>query len=51
MFYPVEEVKQRIGEALEDIKIDEFKSCSEQRKDCLNRGTASKGGYLKVTDV
>ena len=31
-FADVEEVKQRIAEALEDIKIDEFKNYFEQWK-------------------
>ena len=39
-FSDVEEVKQKT-EALKDIRINEFKNCSEQSKKCLNRYIAS----------
>ena len=35
------------AEALKDIKINEFKNCSEQWKKCLNRCIASNGEYFE----
>ena len=45
----MEEVKQKIAEALKDIKIDEFKNCSEPWKNIyiLHKMESS----LKVTEV
>ena len=50
-FASVEEVKQKMAEALKGIKIQEFKNCFEQWEKRLNRCIASNGGYLKVTEV
>ena len=46
-FADVEEVKQKMAEALKDIKIDEFKDCSEQWKKCLDRCPVSNGEYFE----
>ena len=46
-FADVENMKQKMAEALGGIKIDEFKNCSEQRKKHLNRCTASNGEYFE----
>ena len=40
-FANVEDVPQKMAEALKGIKIDKFKNCSEQWKKHLNRGIAS----------
>ena len=44
-FANVEEVKQKMAEALKGIKFDEFKNCFEQWKKCLDRYIASHGEY------
>ena len=41
----MEEVKQIVAEALKGIKIDEFKTCSEQWEKSLDRCIASNGEY------
>ena len=46
-FTHVEEVKQKMAEALKGIKIDKFKNCFEQWKNCLDRCIASNGQYLE----
>ena len=46
-FADVEEVKQKMAETLEGIKIDKFKNCSEQWKKCLGRCIASNGEYFE----
>ena len=46
-FGDVEEVKQKMAEALKGIKINEFKNCFEQWKKYLDRCIASKGEYFK----
>ena len=43
----VEEVEQKMAEALKGVKINEFKNCFEQWKKCLNRCIASNGEYLE----
>ena len=47
-FANVEEVKQKMAEALEGIKINEFKNCFEQWKKCLDKHIASSGEYFEV---
>ena len=47
LFAYVKEVKQKIAVAPEDIKIDKFKNCSEQWKECLNRYIATNGEYFE----
>ena len=42
----MEEVKQKIAEALKSIKIEEFNNCFEQWKKHLDRCTVSNGGYF-----
>ena len=49
-FADVEEVKQKLAEALKGIKINEFKNCFEQWKKGLNRCIASNG-WLKFKHV
>ena len=44
----MEEVKQKMAEALKDIKINEFKNCFEQWKKCLDKHIASSGEYFEV---
>ena len=44
-FANVEEVKQKMAEALKGTKIEEFKNCLEQWKKDLQRCIASKGEY------
>ena len=51
MFCQVEEVKQKMSEALKGIKIDEFKNCFEQWKKCLNRYIASNGEYFEADRI
>ena len=46
-FADVEELKQKMAEALKSIKINEFKNCSEQWEKHLNRGIASNGQYFE----
>ena len=46
-FANVEEVKQKMTEALKGIKIDKFKNCFEQWKKRLNRCIASNGEYFE----
>ena len=46
-FASVEEVKQKTAEALKGLKINEFKTCSEQWKECLNRYIATNGEYFE----
>ena len=41
----LEEVKQKIAEALKDTKIDKFNNRFEQRKKCLDRCSTSNGEY------
>ena len=47
-FTDVEEVKQKMAEALKGIQIDEFKNCFEQwkKKPHLIRCTVSNGEYF-----
>ena len=46
-FVDVEEVKQKMAEALRGVKIDEFKNCFEQCKKYLSRCTASNEEYFE----
>ena len=46
-FANVEEVKQKMAEALKVIKIDEFKNCFEQWEKCLDRCIALSGDYFE----
>ena len=46
-FASVEEVKQKMAEALKGIKIQEFKNCFEQWEKRLNRCIASNGRYFE----
>ena len=46
-FADVEEVKQKMAEALKGIKINKFKNCFEQWKKGLNRCIASNGEYFE----
>ena len=46
-FGDMDEVKQKMGEALKGIKIDGFKNCFEQWKNHLNGGIASNGDYFE----
>ena len=50
-FADVEEVKQKLAEALKGIKINEFKNCFEQWKKGLNRCIASNGEYFVVLSI
>ena len=50
-FAHVEEVKQKMAEALKGIKINEFKNCFEQRKKCLHRCIASNGEYFEGDSI
>ena len=50
-FTDVEEVKQKMAEALKGIKIDMFKNCFGQWEKSLNRHVASDESTLKVTEV
>ena len=45
-FFNVEEMKQKIAEALKGIKIDEFKNRFEQWKKGLNGCIASNGEHF-----
>ena len=47
MFANVEEVIQKMAEALKGIKTSEFKNCFEQWKKCLNSCIASNGQYIE----
>ena len=46
-FASVEQVKQKMAEALKGIKIDKFKNGFEQWKKCLYRCIASNREYFK----
>ena len=46
-FADVEEVKQKMSEALKGIKINESKSCFEQWEKHFNRCIASSGEYFE----
>ena len=46
-FANVEQVKQKMAEALKGIKIKEFKNCFEQWKNGLSRCIASNGQYFE----
>ena len=46
-FANVQQVKQKLAEALKGIKIDVFKNCFEQWKKCLNRCIVSNGEYFE----
>ena len=46
-FVDVEEVKQRMAEALKSIKINKLKHCFEQWKKCLSRCIVSNGEYFE----
>ena len=46
-FANVQEVKQKMAEALKGIKIDKFKTCFEQWKKSLNRCIVSNGEYFE----
>ena len=50
-FVDVEEVKQKIAEALKGIKIDEFKNCLEQWKKVSIGTLYQMESTLKVTAV
>ena len=50
-FADVEEVKQKMAEAIKVIKISEFKKCSEQRKKVLIGILHQMKSTLKVTKV
>ena len=50
-FADVEEVKQKMVEALTDIKIDEFINCFEQWKKVLVGVLHQMESTLKVTEV
>ena len=47
-FADVEEVKQKIAEALKGIKINKFKNCFEQWKKRLDRCIVSNEEYNKI---
>ena len=52
LFANVEQVKQKMAEALKGIKIVEFKNCFEQWKKCLDRCVLHQmESTLKVTKV
>ena len=46
-FADVEEVKQKMAEALKGIKIKEFKTVLSSGKMCLHRCIASNGEYFE----
>ena len=46
-FASLEEMKQKMAEALKDIKIDEFKNCFEQWKKYIDSYIASNGEYFE----
>ena len=46
-FADLEEMKQKMAEALKSIKIGEFKNCFEQWKKCFNMCIASNGEYFE----
>ena len=48
LFANVEEVTQKMAEALKGIKINEFKNCFEQWEKTLNRCIASDGEYFEA---
>ena len=50
-FVDVEEVKQKIAEALKGIKIDEFKNCLEQWKKVSIGVFHQTESTLKVTEI
>ena len=43
----MEEVKQKMAEALKGIKIEKFKNCLEQWKKCLDKCIALNGEYFE----
>ena len=47
----MEEVKQKMKEALKGIKVDEFKNCLEHWKKFIDRYIAQMESTLKVTEV
>ena len=47
MFYQCGRGKTKTAEALKGIKIDKFKNCFEQCKNCLDRYIASNGKYFE----
>ena len=47
LFADVEGLKQKTAEALQGIKINEFKNCFEQRIKYLDRCIASNGEYFE----
>ena len=47
----MEEVKQKLAEALKGIKVDEFKKCFEQWKNILIGVLYQMESTLKVTEV
>ena len=47
MFADVEEVKQKMAEALKGMKITELKNCFEQWEKHLDRYIASNGEYFE----
>ena len=49
-FASVEEVKQKMAEALKGVKIDEFKKCFEQWKNVSIGVLHQKESTLKVTE-
>ena len=51
VFAHVEEVKQKMAEALKDIKMNEFKNCFEQWKKVSIGVLRQTGSTLKVTKV
>ena len=52
MFADMEEVKQKMAEALKGIKIDEFKNCFEQGRKSVSIGVLHQiDSILKVTEV
>ena len=46
-FASLEEMKQKMAEALKVIKIDEFKNCFEQWKKYIDSYIASNGEYFE----
>ena len=51
-FADVEEVQQKMAEALKGIKVDKFKNCSEQWKKNVSVGVLHQmESTLKVTEV
>ena len=46
-FADVEEVEQKMVEAIEGIRIDKFENCFEQWKNNLDRCITSNGEYFE----